>query len=125
LKRHLDFIFRLFPDKRFEMRNSAFFLNGGISHFFCRRFYYPSQKPSGRGVFCIKTKVWADLGNQTRENLCEKRDFGQKTETFGRKHRNVFEKTFLRLKKNTSAFESKCTCVLGDALLGVLRREGE
>lgn len=34
LKRYLDFIFRLFPDKRFEMRNSAFFLNGGISHFF-------------------------------------------------------------------------------------------
>lgn len=68
------------------MRNSAFFLNVGISHFFCRRFYYPSQKPSGWGDFCVKTKVWADLANQMRENLCEKRDFGQE-------FRNIWKKT--------------------------------
>ncbi|EDY95629.1 hypothetical protein BACPLE_01905 [Phocaeicola plebeius DSM 17135] len=45
---------------------------------------------------------------------------GENTEVFGRKRRSVFEKTFLRLKKNTSAFESKYTCVLEKPFLGVL-----
>lgn len=47
------------------------------------------------------------------------------SETFGRKHRNVFEKTLLRLEENAGAFEFKCTCVLGKVLLGLLRGDGE
>lgn len=95
------------------MRDPAFTLNVRISHFFCRRFCHPSQEPSGKGDFCVKMKVWTDLANQIRENLCEKRDFGQK-------FRNVFEKTLLRLEKNATVFGSKCTCVLEKPFLGVL-----
>ncbi len=86
------------------MRNSAFFLNVGISHFFCRRFYYPSQKPSERGDFCVKTKGGADLGNQIRENLCEKWDFG-------RKSRGVWKKTPKSFLENSFTFGGKRKCV--------------
>jgi hypothetical protein len=33
--------------------------------------------------------------------------------------------TLLRLEENASAFELKCTCVFGNALLGVLRGESK
>lgn len=86
------------------MRNSAFFLNVWISLFSCRRFCYPFQKPSGRGDFCVKTKVLADLGNQIRENLCEKWDFG-------RKCRGVWRKTPKSFLENSFTFGGKRKCV--------------
>ena len=87
-----------------KLRDSAFFLNVGISYFFCRRFYYPSQKSSGRGDFCVKTKGGADLGNQIRENLCEKWDFG-------RKSRGVWKKTPKSFIENSFTFGGKRKCV--------------
>lgn len=51
--------------------------------------------------------------------------FWENVEMFGRKHRSVFEKTFLRLEENASAFEFKWTCVFGKVFLGVLRWDGE
>jgi hypothetical protein len=50
---------------------------------------------------------------------------GEKAEVFGGKPKRAFWKTLLCLEENASAFEFKCTCVFGNALLGVLRREGE
>jgi hypothetical protein len=47
------------------------------------------------------------------------------SEVFGRKLQRAFWKTLLRLEENASAFEFKCTCVLGKVFLGVLRRDGE
>lgn len=50
---------------------------------------------------------------------------GENTEVFGRKPQRVLWKTLLRLEENASAFELKCTCVLGKALLSLLRGDGE
>ena len=50
---------------------------------------------------------------------------GENAEAFGRKLQRAFWKTLLRLEENASAFEFKCTCVLENALLGVLRGDGE
>jgi len=49
-------------------------------------------------------KVWANLGNQTRENLCEKRDFG-------RKCRGVWRKTLKSFWENSFTFGGKRKCV--------------
>lgn len=72
--------------------------------FSCRRFCHPSQKPSGKGDFCIKTKGGADLANQIRENLCEKRDFGQKC-------RGVWKKTPKSFLENSFTFGGKRKCI--------------
>ena len=72
--------------------------------FSCRRFCHPSQKPSERGDFCVKTKGGADLGNQIRENLCEKWDFG-------RKSRGVWRKTPKSFIENSFTFGGKRKCV--------------
>lgn len=50
---------------------------------------------------------------------------GEEAEVFGRKPQRAFGKTLLRLEENASAFEFKCTCVFGNALLGVLRGESK
>jgi len=50
---------------------------------------------------------------------------GENTEVFGGKPQRAFWKTLLRLEENASAFEFKCTCVFENALLGVLRGDGE
>ena len=50
---------------------------------------------------------------------------GENAEAFGRKPKRAFWKTLLRLEENASAFELKCTCVFGNALLGLLRGDGE
>jgi hypothetical protein len=50
---------------------------------------------------------------------------GENAEVFGRKPQRALEKTLLRLEVNASAFEFKCTCVLGNVLLGLLRGDGE
>lgn len=50
---------------------------------------------------------------------------GENAEAFGRKPKRAFWKTLLRLEENASAFELKCTCVLKNALLGLLRGDGE
>ena len=49
-------------------------------------------------------KVWANLGNQTRENLCEKRDFG-------RKCRGVWRKNLKSFLENSFTFGGKRKCV--------------
>lgn len=98
------------------MRDSAFTLNVRISHFFCRRFCHPSQEPSGKGDFCVKMKVWTDLANQIRENLCEKRDFGQKFRGVWKKNSKelfgklfyVWRKTQVRLNSNVLVFWEMC-----------------
>lgn len=72
-----------------------------------------------------KNEGLSELGNQTRENLCEKRDFGRKYRSVWKNSQRAFGKTLLRLEENASAFEFKCTCVFGKVFLGVLRREGE
>lgn len=50
---------------------------------------------------------------------------GEKAEVFGGKPQRVLWKTLLCLEENASAFELKCTCVLENALLGLLRGDGE
>ena len=50
---------------------------------------------------------------------------GENAEEFRGKPQRVLWKTLLRLEENASAFELKCTCVFGNALLGVLRGESK
>ena len=50
---------------------------------------------------------------------------GENAEEFGGKPQRAFWKTLLRLEENASAFEFKCTCVLGMVFLDVLSRDGE
>ena len=50
---------------------------------------------------------------------------GEEAEVFGRKLQRAFGKTLLRLEENASAFEVKCTCVLENAFLSLLRGDGE
>lgn len=50
---------------------------------------------------------------------------GENAEVFGGNPQRAFGKTLLRLEENASAFEFKCTCVLGNVLLGLLRGDGE
>lgn len=82
------------------MRNSAFFLNGGILHFLCIILGYPFQKACRGGVSCIKTGIWMNLEKKMRENWPEKPSLEPKC-------RSVWKKVPKGFRKNSLTFEGK------------------
>lgn len=82
------------------MRNSAFFLKNGISHFFVYGRVSPSQKACRGCVFCIKTGIRMNLEKKMRGNQPEKPNLAPKC-------RSVWKKTPKRFWKNSLTFEGK------------------
>lgn len=82
------------------MRNSAFFLKNGISHFFVYGRVSPSQKACRGGASCLKTGIRMNLEKKMRENRPEKLNLAPK-------YRSVWTKTPKRFRKNSLTFERK------------------